>query len=271
MKNKIFAVVKTLFRINNTKEAPHKTWFTFSAENYNPLNVSEHTPLYRIVPFDSLLQMLNERTIVLVHTDRWEDVYENFLVNEVFMRAGREMPIYKLARRFYGQCWTSRMSSDALWRIYSQDRKSVRIKTTIGKLDDSLPSDDKDGVFLIGKVEYYSQRKIEEDLLVLEQVAMDQLSLLMLQSLFVKRSSFSHESEYKVVFMSNSNPESRFDVISFPIDPLSFIESVCFDPRADDAYVDRCTKVLTGAFGFSKSRIKKSSLYSFKPMMINLV
>lgn len=257
--------------MSNPKETHHKTWFTLSRDDYKPLDVSEHTPLYRIVPFDSLLQMLNEKTNILVHTDRWEDVYENFLVNEVFMRDGQEMPIYMLARRFYGQCWTSRMSSDALWRIYSHDRKSVRIKTTISKLEASLPSNYKDGFFLIGKVDYYSQSKIDGDLRTLEQVTMDQLSFLMLQSLFVKRSSFSHESEYRLVFMRDRDPKSRFDVVSIPIDPLSFIESVYFDPRADDSYVDRCTKVLTGAFGFPKSRIRKSSLYSFKPVTINLV
>ena len=40
-----------------------------------------------------------------------------------------------------------------------------------------------------------------------------------------------------------------------------------FDP--DDAYVDRCTRVLTDTFKYPKSRIKKSSLYSFKSQSIS--
>lgn len=256
--------------MSDTKSNTNKTWFTLPPEEYLPQRVSGDIPLYRIIPFDSLLQMLNERTNVLVHTNKWEDVYENFLVNEVFMRDGREMPIYQLAKRFYGQCWTSKQSSDALWRIYSQDRKSVRIKTTIGKLMDSLPNDHESGFFLVGKVEYYNQSKIESDLRKIKQVTMEQLSSLMLQSFFVKRNSFSHESEYRVVFMRDSDPKNHSDVITIPIDPLSFIDSVCFDPRADNAFVERCAKVLTDAFGFPKSRIKKSSLYSFRPVTINL-
>ena len=39
--------------------------------------------LFRIVPFDTLLQMLNEGVNYLVKIKHWEDVYENFILKEI--------------------------------------------------------------------------------------------------------------------------------------------------------------------------------------------
>ena len=54
------------------------------------------------------------------------------------------------------------------------------------------------------------------------------------------------------------------------IDPLSFIMNIYFDPRSDDAYVDRCKRILSDAFGVPSNRIHKSSLYDFKPIVIQI-
>lgn len=39
---------------------------------------------------------------------------------------------------FYGQCWTLKSTSDAMWRIYSPKKDAVRVRTTIRKLAESL-------------------------------------------------------------------------------------------------------------------------------------
>lgn len=226
--------------------------------------------LFRILSFDGLLQMLNENTNYLVKTSLWEDAYENFILKEVIKRDGKETAMNSLADIFYGQCWTSKMSSDAMWRIYSPDKKSVRIKTRLGKLYKMITSND--GTFIVGQVKYYSQAKIEEDISNLPVLTKGEIISLIIQSLFTKRNSFSHEAEYRVIYVANSKIE---DIDSpakpFFIKPIDFIENIYFDPRADDAYVDRCTKILTDAFNYPKSRIKKSRLYSFTSQPISFV
>lgn len=245
-------------------------WFALDRDNIKVTEVGEDKALFRIVPFDVLLQMLSEKVITLVNTYRWDDVYENFILNYHFFKDGKRVPVYRLENRFYGQCWSSRMSSDALWRIYSPDKKSVRIKTRVGKIFDSIPEDSEEGVYLFGKVDYYSQTKIENDLKSLKSLTKDQLANLLLQSFFVKRNSFSHESEYRLIYMSK-DPYGEFNGFKqLPIDPLSFIENIYFDPRADKAYVKRCTKVLINCFGYPKKNVHKSSLYSFKPLSFAL-
>lgn len=245
-------------------------WFALNLEDIKRTEVGEDKALFRIVPFDVLLQMFSEKVITLVNTYRWDDVYENFMLNYHFFKDGKRVPVYRMEDRFYGQCWSSRMSSDALWRIYSPDKKSVRIKTRVGSLFDIIPDDSDNGVYLFGKVDYYSQTKIESDLKSLKYLTQDQLSNLLLQSFFVKRNNFSHESEYRLIFMSRDIHGETSGVHQLPIDPLSFIENIYFDPRADDSYVKRCTKVLTDCFGYPRNQIKKSTLYSFKPLRFEL-
>ena len=245
-------------------------WFVLDFDESMLTIESDDKALYRIIPFDSLLQMLNEKSNTLVQIKYWDDVYENFILKEECVMDGSVFPVKRMSNCFYGQCWTRKESSDAMWRIYSSDRKSVRIKTRIGKLKSIIPQDDIKGSFVFGKVDYFPQSKIENDLMSIGPVTEDQYLSLVFQSLFVKRNSFSHESEYRLVYFENS-------LINLPpiktlsIDPLDFIETVYFDPRANDSYVERCTRVLTEAFKFPKSRIRKSELYSFKPLRIEIV
>lgn len=47
------------------------------------------------------------------------------------------------------------------------------------------------------------------------------------------------------------NPRTSYfhdDIIKLKINPLEFIEQICFDPRADDAYVLRCKKSTDKSF-----------------------
>lgn len=226
--------------------------------------------VYRFVPFDVLLQMFNEEKIVLVKTASWEDVYENFIFKENVRCKGKDVVLSRAAGLLYGQCWTFKMSSDAMWRIYSPDKKSVRIKTTVKKLDQIEPDEKHSGVLVCGKVRYYPQPIIEEDIRTLPTLTKDEFLTLSIQSLFVKRNSFSHESEFRLVYVADEKSESTVDnVKSFSINPHELIESVMFDPRATDDYVERCTKILVDVFSFPARKIRKSSLYLFNRQEID--
>ena len=245
-------------------------WYDFKSPLRLVKRVDMKKSLFRILSFDGLLQMLNENANYLVKTSRWEDVYENFILKEVLKRDGKETTLNSLSDIFYGQCWTSRKSSDAMWRIYSPDKKSVRIKTRLGKLYNMISPND--GAFIVGQVRYYSQAKIEEDISNLPVLTKGEIITLIIQSLFTKRNSFSHEVEYRVIYVANLDKENVDSPAKpFLINPIDFVENIYFDPRADDAYVERCTKILTDAFNYPKSRIKKSRLYSFTSQPINFV
>ena len=218
--------------------------------------------LFRIVPFDTLLQMLNEGVNYLVKIKHWEDVYENFILKEIVNRGGKKTEDSTLENMFYGQCWSRRFTSDAMWRIYSPDKKSVRIKTKLGKLRKMTTPNN--GTLIVDQVRYYSQGVIEDDLRESRNLSINEVVPLIIQSLFTKRKSFIHEAEYRAIYVPNTLQEDiKVSAKKFSITPLDFIDNIYFDPRADDVYVSRCTNILTKAFNYPKSRIKKSGLYSF--------
>ncbi|MBQ5979534.1 MAG: DUF2971 domain-containing protein [Bacteroidales bacterium] len=249
----------------------NKRWFALSLDEVRHTVEKDNTALYKIIPFDILLQILSDHKIALVNTSMWDDIYENFFLNESFYKDGKEVPYHYMSDKFYGQCWSRKGNSDALWRIYSQDRKGVQIKTSVGKILDSIPDKKDDGgIYLFGKVDYYSQSKIEGDLKSIKALTDDQFAIIMLQSLLVKRNSFSHESEYRLIYMSKKLFGEGTPIKLLPIDHHTFIERICFDPRADDSYVDRCTRLLTQSFGVPRKKINKSNLYAFKPLRFEL-
>lgn len=237
-------------------------WYTDLKNKVLPLSGYMGKSIYRIIPFDVLLSMISEKKNVLVKTKKWEDAYENFLFKENFVVNGNQWSISSLQEQLYGQCWTLRKSSDAMWRIYSSNKKSVRIRSTVGALWDSI-NNCTDGKCLMGEVQYFPQAQICDDLVNGAPYSIDSLTDLLIYSQFVKRNSFSHEAEYRAIFFADNTSDS--DVQEFDIDPFDFIKSIYFDPRADDAYVARCKKILTTVFKFPAKRISKSTLYQFKP------
>lgn len=243
-------------------------WFSFDAPKFEIVDKDKF--VYKYISFDSLLQMLTEECIILVQTNYWEDVYENFILKENYYSSnGKKINAMWLSKMFLGQCWTGKMSSDAMWRIYSPDKKGVRIRTRIGKIMDVLKSEES---CFFGRVEYLPQAKIEKDLVSLRgNISMEQLSYLMLESQFIKRNSFSHESEYRIIKMRKWNREESIPIQKIAIDPFSFIENVYFDPRADLSYVERCKNILVKSFDYPINRIKKSSLYSFAPLDFTII
>lgn len=65
--------------------------------------------------------------------------------------------------QYFGQCWTLKSASDAMWRIYSHDKQGIRIRTTIRKLIQSLANHCEEWAEVcafIGKVQYLNEKKL---------------------------------------------------------------------------------------------------------------
>ena len=90
-------------------------------------------PIYRIEPFDRLIEILRSKRLTLVSPSKWEDPFENFILSAK-IKVGQHKLAFADHDRFYGSCWTWKGYSDALWRIYSPDKQGVRLRTSIRKL-----------------------------------------------------------------------------------------------------------------------------------------
>lgn len=229
------------------------------------------TPIYRCIHFERLIEILNDKNLVLTKTKTWEDTYENFLYKTKIKVGNYSTSLHSHIDSFYGQCWSMKKETDAIWRIYSPTKKSVIIKTRLSKLakagmNEKILGDDPFDTFkiVIAPVKYYSKSKIQK---LINEYSANILpdSVQAFNSLFIKRMEFKHEYEVRIIIQKKADhEEDYFDncerkFIKLPIDPNEFIEEITLDPRMSDEQFKLYAKVFKNAGYIGK--IGKSKLY----------
>lgn len=239
---------------------------------YNLGSKSLEFPIYRFVTLDSLFEMLLKNKITLVRTSLWDDVYENYFLKRPIIIGNTKTTLIHQLDGLYGQCWTKLAESDALWRIYSSDKRSVRIKSSIGKLIAGIvesPELNPMDLFKIsaGIVSYHTEEYLNNLFEQLDFAKMlDSISSFIIDSSFQKRIEFTHEQEVRIVAriaISKDEKENQKEIVKeFSINPNHIIEEVTFDPRCTNNFYSIYSNLIKKS-GF-KHTINRSSLYDFK-------
>lgn len=220
-------------------------------------------PIYRIISLERLLELFLTKTNTLVKPKMWEDVFENFILKSSVRLCNGEIVEYNLHDRIYGQCWTLQNASDAMWRIYSSDKKGLRIRTTIRKLAESLGNAQPslpDVRCRIGRVEYLSEKKLMEvanSTFDDSGIGVDEL----FRSLLVKRRAFLHESEVRALYEELDDISFSNDLYRYKIDPHYLIDQIMIDPRRSYEEFIGIKNIIQETTGF-RGRIVRSLLYT---------
>ena len=175
--------------------------------------------LYRFISFPAFINLVEQKQERYVQPTSWEDTYEGYLLRSLDKAdvenclkqlaeaiclgsaetaADNYIRLYNARWHCYGQCWTKRSESDALWRIYSYGKMSIRIETDEEQIRKVLSS--ATNSITIDDVHYdlddeYGQLRAESKLLK-ELV----LSKRIPEPYFHKRRAFEHEQEKRVIF-----------------------------------------------------------------------
>ena len=233
----------------------------------NLLNgIDPATPIYKFMPLQYVLSMIQNQKLAINRISKWDDVYENFILKQDYtLNDGTPINVINQVNGVFGQCWTVYPETDALWRIYSPEpeHNAIRIKTTVEKLYDTLyQSDNNMADTYIGLVQYKAQKDIEDAILSLSPLDIRDIQSVVVNGAFVKRKEFSHEQEVRIVRILDSEQSSKAGkLLYFPINS-QFIEEFCIDPRANDQLTQQLTNDLINA-GAPQNIITKSSLYQF--------
>lgn len=196
------------------------------------------TPIYRVYRFEYLMDIFYFNSDVLVKPEKWDDPFENLVFQQqAKLPNGESVSIEPIRNRFFGQCWTlNQEESDAQWRIYSSDKKGVRVKSTLRKLFDNFYNSTNsfaDVSFYIGKVLYKTASCIKEELEsenFLSKILSDYSGKSMVETLLIKRKEFEHENEVRLIYFSLDSISHNY---SYPFNPNSVLEELLFDPRLD--------------------------------------
>jgi hypothetical protein len=231
---------------------------------YLNLEESEYdNHIYRIISYERFLELFENRKNTLVKPKLWEDTFENFALKSKLKLPDNTEIELDTHERLYGQCWTTSKASDAMWRIYSQDKKGIRIRTTVEKLLASLDMANVETAMTescIGKVEY----KPEATIMSQARKAFSRDGRITFGSLFrsilIKRKAFDHEKEVRLIHLDWGYELPTEDIYSYEIDPHELITQVMIDPRISyDEFkkIQNDIKHETGYMG----DIKRSLLY----------
>lgn len=227
--------------------------------------------VYRIFPFKWFVNLLESNNNVLVQPQKkWDDPYENPFKNVIIdIDSGREF-LMNLFKKIYAQCWSLHNESDAMWRIYSSDKKGVLVKVRVDNLLQSLSTAQQIHTpqlqkLFIGKVIYKTEQNLKktlEDPSYIQEIRSqgNKLPIAAMKSLLYKRDSFKHEKEVRIILVNKVSDDSQPEIFPFTIDPNKLIESVTLDPRLNEKeYKRQKNKIIKSGYS---GEISKSSLYN---------
>lgn len=227
------------------------------------------TAIYRYCSLQRAKQLFEERTLTLVNPTLWDDPFENFVLNwNIFVTSadGKQKVQVNGAPvrdRVFGQSWTFVPESDAMWRIYSVNKKAVKIRTTLKKLKENIANHSSfRGRFYLGAVGYGPKDALSA---AATQQTIQKGNLnysIVIIPLLLKRMEFAHEAEVRLIYIDDLKEEPdkvRSKILQVPIDPADCIEDIQLDPRISDEYLDKCAQEFRSV-GYSKS-VTRSNLY----------
>ena len=94
--------------------------------------------LYRYIGFETFVGMIQNQALTFVFPELWEDPKEGKSFYELVSTKSNvyeRLFLIALYYKTYGQCWTRLSESDAMWRIYSNNKRAIRIKVSVDKLE----------------------------------------------------------------------------------------------------------------------------------------
>ena len=246
--------------------------------------------VYMVMDIDHVCKIFSTRKLKFTLVDSWEDPYENVFLRYLLPSVKGTALFGQVSKRVYGECWSTKENSDAMWRIYSKDPDkngrrfhSVQLCTTIDKLV-SLVTQTSHPISSFGLVSYDDEKNtlfssLKEKWEHALMKSFPPLDAFAWESLYYKRNCFEHENEFRtIIWIDNSSKHSlksvgiiedcgavknKFLNVDLKIDPNLFFDRIVLDPRLIDkpALRNQYTNELLNA-GVVSSIISVSQLYN---------
>jgi len=235
------------------------------ARNVDLKDDASKVSLYRFISFDRLLDILVSELFYFTNARKWDDPYENWFLKSKIVYKNMEYSFENYIGSIIGCCWSLKAESDALWRIYSPDKKGVRIRTNIDLIHKEFVLNQNQEIssnLYGGAVLYKSTNEIIKILNnVNPQTALQKPETISRNTSFFKRTYFKHENEYRLLLVNEKY--INIDYLPIKINPKNLITSICFDPRISKTD-EQTYKAVIRKLGYS-GKIFKSKLYNFTP------
>lgn len=244
---------------------------------FHKLNDSD--TLYRFMPINYLEDLIKNERIYLCQVTKWEDSWEfpsRFIKNK-HKPSSNHPSLYLtqnaniIQNELYGICFSQIMDTDALWRIYSHNKSSVCIKTSVKSISNAVFNPimnkeftDRIGVVdgFIAPVQYFKIDEVSiEDIYLAENAKYYPAYM---YPAFVKRNAFEHEHEVRLIIYPPISCTGS-NGIFLKLGTMDFIEEIILDPRLNETEESTIRKRLKGC----KHLIRKSHLYDIPEFILD--
>jgi hypothetical protein len=221
-------------------------------------NYNDDEEIWRYMNMSKFIALLECKKIHLTRLDIFDDLFEAHYPIVDYDRHFSQMldidwSIVDLKRDhrnlmellkqgwFYVNCWhVNSVESYAMWNIYTTKSEGIAIKTTIGKLKQSIKSQLRIFYSKISYLDYNNESLIEY------QMSCRQKGVLIHPfPAFYKEKSYEYEKEFRVAFMNNPFIDKTNDshkAIDVNLDTL--IEEIYISPYAGKWFRDLIEKVV---------------------------
>lgn len=226
--------------------------------------------LYKYFSLKNLEHLIKDKMLFIERVESWDDSYENFFLKCNFDFDNMHVSAKSLIPDIFGQSWTTKKESDAMWRIYSNDKTGIKIKTNALELFKALYIDDSCMASTwFGKVRYNLMENFKTELLtrIKNHHSYEVFRDIFPETEFMKREEFEHEEEFRVIITLDSEQTETYKEckrLAYKININDFIEEYCLDPRLNDYEFKRRKEELISK-GIEANKIIKSELYNFIP------
>lgn len=232
--------------------------------DWRPSEPSEEDEIWRYLDFSQLVAMSVTNELWLSNVTRFKDPYEGTIplpnrdaeITQLEVEMCIPRPLAKvvysavedLLHRGGGcvSCWNiGTHQSAALWDQYVSGGEGVAIHTTVGKLKESIKTDEN---LVFGEIRYIDYKE-------------EEMGLGALAPIFHKRMSFSHENELRVCLPKSS--DFLEDGVPISIDINVLIDEVYTSPTANKWFPEILENTIE-KFEI-ECDVKESDLYSDPP------
>lgn len=263
--------------------------------------------VYRVMRLDHFKSWCESNQNVLVPVDWWDDPWERALFQNP-INICDAFSLDPTNFKFYGQCWSlEKEESDATWRIFkANDSQCIRVGVNAWDLYEHFKNNcdelSGEGYSLhscfAGLVKYMEENDIVKFLSTSHfEDYLTNANSSLVDTLFIKRSAFRHEKEFRLVYYYATN-EALVEVSSIPSNlcgnpvhvfepdgndlikfdfPISKIKSVTIGPKITHCPCElqkrkiECDKLITEFIqnGISEDIISVSDIYDFPELNLN--
>ncbi|HUM50688.1 MAG TPA: DUF2971 domain-containing protein [Chitinophagales bacterium] len=226
--------------------------------------------LYRVMPLDRIMEILEKNRWPFVSPTLWNDPFEKAFIEAEYKHNGTNfcLPIKPnkvsgdIHYTLFSACFTETSESEAFWKTYSPNGDGIRLKVNASQFRDSL-SQIKNFDIYIGKAsyeDYKSLYKFQEDETFWKDLQSKNTNETHLKLLLKKRLPFKYENEVRILLLRKKPMLKSVAKVTLP-KTISLIQGIKLDPRMG-TYMAKMVKESFINKGFQPEVIRKSRLYS---------